>query len=80
MPPLIVEGLETVTHHRGTQHHAVVELLRRDISVNARVLHRIGVAAIVGMALVAEPVERAAHVHLLAALHVHDGQIDRRAS
>ena len=77
MPPLIVQRFETVAHHRRSQNHTVIELLRGESAVGTRELQRLGVAAIIGMALGAEPVKGAAHVDLLAGSHINDCQVDR---
>ena len=86
VPPLGIQGLKAVTHHGQSENHAVVELsggnapARGRFVVVARVLERFGIAAEVGMALRAEPVEGAAHVELLLRGHVEERQIDRRAA
>ena len=82
MPPLAVEGLESVAEHRLAQDHAVGELLSRDASacgtlaVITRIFARFGIAAEVGMALRTEPVEGAAHIEFLFRGHVEEGEID----
>ena len=54
MPPLRIEGLETVTEHGLTQNHTVPELFsgnaatRRRLAVVAGVLTRVGIAAEIG--------------------------------
>ena len=66
VPPLAVEGLESVAEHRLTQDHTVGELLWGDatacgtLAVVARIFTRLGIAAEVWMAFWSEPVEGAA--------------------
>ena len=82
MPPLAVEGLESVTEHRLAQDHAVGELLWGDaaacgaLAVVARIFARLRVAAEVRMALRPEPVEGAAHIEFLFRRHVEEGEVD----
>ena len=78
MPPLCVQWLEAVTQHGATQDHAMLKLLGR--KPGAGVLARLGVAAEVGMALRAKPVEGASHVHLFFGAHVKERQVDGGSS
>ena len=88
VPPLRVKGLEAVGEHGAAQYHAVLELLGGDAALRlggrfaivARIFTRVGIAAEVGMALGAEPVEGAAHVKFLFRGHVEERQIDGRAA
>ena len=83
MPPLAVEGLESVAEHRLAQDHAVGELLSCDaaacgtLAVITRIFARFGIAAEVGMALRTEPVEGAAHVEFFLRRHVEECQVNR---
>ena len=79
MPPFLTDGLEAVTQHGLTQYHAIMELFGGD-TVIGLVFPRVGVAAKVGMALLSEPVESAAHVHFLFRGHVEQGKVDGRAT
>ena len=82
MPPLGVEGLESVVEHGLAQQHAVGKLhggdaaARRRLAVVAGVFARLGIAAEVGMALGTEPVEGAAHVELFLGLHIEEGEVN----
>ena len=84
MPPLAVDGLEAVAEHCRTQDHAVAELLLGDGAAGRGrfpiIDTRLGIAAEVGMALLAEPVEGAAHIDLLLRGHVEKGEIDGGAA
>ena len=81
VPPLVVEGQEAVAHHSRAQDHSVVELHRIECGVHLLEIKCLGVAAaVVGMALDAEPVEGAAHVKFLAGEHIDEGQVDGRAA
>ena len=86
VPPLTVERLETVVEHGPAQDHAVLELLFGDaaayraLTVVARVLARLGIAAEVRMTLRTKPVEGAAHVELLLGGHVEESQVDGGAT
>ena len=88
MPPLGVEGLESVTEHGLTQNHAVLELfggdaafwISRTLAVVARVLARLRIATEVGMALWTEPVESTAHVEFFLRCHIEQRQIEGGAA
>ena len=83
VPPLCVEGFESVTHHSLSQNHAIAELLGGYAATSGRfaviaiILARLGIAAEVGMTLRPEPVEGAAHVNLYLGCHVEECQIER---
>ena len=72
VPPFRIKGLEAVGKHGPSENHAVLKLLGGDtasfrgLAVVAGVLPRLWIAAEVGMALGAEPVEGAAHVKFLS--------------
>ena len=78
VPPLGIDGLETVAQHGLTQNHTVLELLGGDatfrigwtLAVVAGVLTGLRIAAEVGMTLGAEPVEGTAHIHFFLCRHV----------
>ena len=88
MPPFRVQGLKTMPEHCLTQNHAVLELHLIDFAVLrllrplifVRVLARFRVTAPIGVALDAEVVKDVTHVHILACLHVEQGQIYRGAT
>ncbi len=67
MPPFLNERLEAVSEHDFAQKHAVGVLL-------------VGYAGIVGVAQLAEKVERAAHIQLVLGGHVKERQVDRAAA
>ena len=75
MPPFAVVWLEAVAQHGPAQDHPVAELLFGDVHT-AGVLSRLGIAAVVGMALYAEPVMHTTHVKLFAGGHVEKRKID----
>ena len=79
MPPLLIVWLEAMLEHHCAENHPVLELLGGDVAVPI-VLLGVGVAAEVGVALSAEPVESAAHIHFLAPGHVEQRQVDRAAA
>ena len=88
MPPLLRQRPEAVAHHRLTQDHAIAELRGVDFAVRRRGVARelasvfagLGVSAPVGVALLAEPVEGAAHVNLLLRCRVEERQVNGAAS
>ena len=65
--------------HCLAEYHPVAELLLCEIDATG-VFSRVGIAAVVGMALDAEPVVDSAHIDLLARGHVEQGQVDGRAA
>ena len=73
MPPFGVDGYEAVPEHGGAEQPPVVELLFAQSGAVSDVFADFGIegcirvrAAVVGVALYSEPVERTAHVHLFA--------------
>ena len=80
MPPFLDEGLETVAEHCRPKNHAVPELRLGDAALRlALIFPRIGIAAPVRMALQAEIIEGAAHVHFFTRRHVEQRQVDGAA-
>ena len=88
VPPLFHKRLETMTHHRLAENHAVAELHSVDFATFRRHVVReltrvftcLGIAAPVGMALLAKPVKSTAHIDLFLRRHVEKCQINSASS